>query len=625
MCPDPSRAVDQTRRGLQGSAAFAVIALLCAAALAQQPVASVGHLIDPGPPTPPPRGTLPSERYGVTIDPQRNPWVLDAVDNGALLAEDAAKPSLPLRNGVGLSVDEAADSPFVVVEDIPKVGTLRYLVVRSPGAEAVRLHFADVRVAPGAELWVYSADLPQYRQAIFEGLGPFGNGEFWSTVLPGDTAVVEYLATPGLGGGWFRIDGAMHIYRPLFEPVHGDDATRGTCHNDVMCFPEWHPLHNATARITFITDFGSFLCSATLLNTEAGDRTPYLMTANHCISTDAEAQTLTAFWFYQKVSCGGANASSPTSDVADMLDSNAQVDWTLLMVEGALPSGLTWAGWTTDAIPDGVEVAGIHHPGGARKKISFGAKIRHPFGDPSNYHGVTWTSGTIQGGSSGSGLYRASDQLYIGVASHSEAPAGCDNADGPSGYGKFRNAQPVIANLLAAGSDDALEDDDTCATARAAEPGVLPGQIIKSVDEDWFRIRLGPGSDLTATLAHANAWGDVDMELHAGCGGPVVAVRAGGADVKTLTYTNAGATGDFYLRIFLGSDTRNSYALDLAFTPVCLGDLDGNGTVELDDLSILLHNFGSTSATPDQGDLDGDGRVVLADLALLLWAFGNTC
>ncbi len=58
----------------------------------------------------------------------------------------------------------------------------------------------------------------------------------------------------------------------------------------------------------------------------------------------------------------------------------------------------------------------------------------------------------------------------------------------------------------------------------------------------------------------------------------------------------------------------------------CVGDLDGDGSRGLSDLSILLSNFGIASgATPDQGDLDHDGDVDLSDLSSLLSVFGSPC
>lgn len=58
----------------------------------------------------------------------------------------------------------------------------------------------------------------------------------------------------------------------------------------------------------------------------------------------------------------------------------------------------------------------------------------------------------------------------------------------------------------------------------------------------------------------------------------------------------------------------------------CPGDLNGDSSVDLNDLTTLLSNFGTPSgATPEQGDINGDGAVDLSDLTLLLSAFGTIC
>lgn len=63
-----------------------------------------------------------------------------------------------------------------------------------------------------------------------------------------------------------------------------------------------------------------------------------------------------------------------------------------------------------------------------------------------------------------------------------------------------------------------------------------------------------------------------------------------------------------------------------AFVTDCIGDLDGDRSVGLSDLTLMLAHFGTVSgATLEDGDIDADGDVDLADLTQLLSAFGTIC
>lgn len=58
----------------------------------------------------------------------------------------------------------------------------------------------------------------------------------------------------------------------------------------------------------------------------------------------------------------------------------------------------------------------------------------------------------------------------------------------------------------------------------------------------------------------------------------------------------------------------------------CFGDLNGDNSIDLADLSALLANYGMMSgATYSDGDLDGNGAVDLSDLSALLSVYGTTC
>jgi hypothetical protein len=53
----------------------------------------------------------------------------------------------------------------------------------------------------------------------------------------------------------------------------------------------------------------------------------------------------------------------------------------------------------------------------------------------------------------------------------------------------------------------------------------------------------------------------------------------------------------------------------------CAGDVDGDGTVNVDDVVAVILAWGDTG--PNAADLDGDQLVGAADLSLILTYYGS--
>lgn len=507
-----------------------------------------------------PARPVPSRRFG--IDLQAVPQiVLAAPDRQALLAEDETRKGLlkALRFGVGRSLAlGAADGHWYDLR-----GGARLWVAEVSSAEALglRVHFSRVRLPAGAELAVYAPSGPETRRvtATYGAAGP-RRGDFWTRTFPGDRVRIEYLAPRGVAGRDipFMVDGLQHVYRNPAAEISQAEKAAGRCNNDVSCHPEWGDVARAVAGIGVI-DRDSLFCSGTLLNTQRQDFTPYYLTASHCLYSDEQARNAEIYWFYQTPECGAAAPSLtgvPSSVGARLLGTHPDTDFTLLLIEGVLPPGVSWAGWTTEPAPEGATVTGIHHPSGDYKRISFALRPSEVCRNP-NLVRVHWTNGPIEPGSSGSGIFRDDTQqlfgqLFLGISDCGSLGWSC--------YGNFSLTYPRIQGYLREGPDDPSEPNDTCARPRPVRTGTLRGLTVKLNDTDWYRINVPRGRTLTVTLSFLQSEGDIDAKLYSRCAPQPLAISEGTGDTEVLTFTNRGRQPvPLSWQVYLASDTRASY------------------------------------------------------------------
>ncbi len=98
---------------------------------------------------------------------------------------------------------------------------------------------------------------------------------------------------------------------------------------------------------------------------------------------------------------------------------------------------------------------------------------------------------------------------------------------------------------------------------------------------------------------------------------PINGTFIGYPEGSTVSATHAGQTYNFTLS-YVGGDGNDMVLI------ACLADGSGDGTVDFDDLNLVLSNWGMTG-TNIPGDLDGSGTVDFDDLNLVLNTWGASC
>jgi hypothetical protein len=366
-----------------------------------------------------------------------------------------------LRIGVvrplSLPLNPLTDSTAYTVAE----GEVNVSAVTTEGALYTRVHFQGMSLPPGARVFVYSANKPDEFHGPYEGHGPSADGTFWTPPLTGDTVVIEYVTAPGtqVKGTPFLVSEVSHTFKNAF----GINDAAGSCNIDVTTQTPWLTLAKSVGMLDFIDDEidpeGNrfvVICTGTLLNDSANDQIPYVLTANHCIDSPTEAQSVIVYWNY--LTGENKNSGTQTTFGSDLLATGTSSDFTLLRLTGPLPGGLFFSGWDATSFGSStISVSGIHHPNGSHKRISFGntnstncSVIGLP-GPCQNFTGVTWSSGTTEVGSSGSGLWKIDNTNVTNsklVGTLNGGLAACDNLSGSDYYGRFSSTYQSISSFL---------------------------------------------------------------------------------------------------------------------------------------------------------------------------------
>lgn len=379
-------------------------------------------------------------------------------------------PGVPLQVGVAREVaalhSSARMQKAVDWEALPGGGHVAAIAIDAGNARAIRLgirvfslpHELRLRILDGRQAEILdiagAAVIRQLQTNQEAGEYTEAARTWWSPVVEGSRIELELEIPPGIrpDAVQFAIPFISHLaFSPETLNNVGDALP---CHNDVRCEPGWSSASRSTVHMVYTESSGnSYLCTGTLLNdTDSRTSIPYLLSANHCFSTQTAASSLQTYWFFYASACDTHQLYDGYRILrggADLLYASAETDTLFLRLKEAPPTGAVFAGWQTTLPTQGAGIVGIHHPQGDLQKISFGAVdgyaacydgadgffyCNSSSSASANHIKVTWNSGTTEGGSSGSALFNAGK--YVIGTLHGGTPfATCAGDD--SYYGRF--------------------------------------------------------------------------------------------------------------------------------------------------------------------------------------------
>jgi lysyl endopeptidase len=351
--------------------------------------------------------------------------VLPAVDNQKLLVSSLTefnKPQFlkPLRFAYPFEVnlDPTNSGAWGISEDGYQVWQVE---IKSEGAFSLNLKFEDFRLPPSARLFIFNSGLKQLLGS-FTVLNNDSSRIFAVSPVQGDDIFVQYEIPPSFERRRdFRITRVNHDYLNILKA--GDRRPLGTvaggCNLDINCgaASNWAKVKEAVCRV--IID-GVELCTGTLLNNTSENKIPYVLTANHCISSHGTNFSTVFLFNYESPYCGSIDGDVTNSLSGSVLKASFDsLDFALLQLNiSKIPSTFRpyYAGWNrTGNIPD--SVATVHHPQGDIKKIAIDrnspviASYNSEYTKNGFWKTLKWEVGTTEKGSSGAPYFNPQLQM----------------------------------------------------------------------------------------------------------------------------------------------------------------------------------------------------------------------
>lgn len=333
------------------------------------------------------------------------------------------------------------------------------LGVKSTGAYSLNFTFSKFNIPSNAELYIYGSKKTSNIVA-FTNIHNKESGILPIQPIEGDIVIFEYTEPKiVLFEGELIVGKVGHDYKNILKFLKdGEFGASVVCNVDINCTQgnAWQNEKQSVCRIMYNN---KELCTGVLINNIYNNGTPFVLTANHCISTNAFANNAVFVFNYESPSCEGGDGSvsqflqgaTVRSTLAYNSSTKTGSDFTLLELSIALGSSYQpyYSGWNKNTIA-ATNSTGIHHPRGDVKKICIeNNTLLSAIYDPPTVNINTngdhwmvsdWDVGITEQGSSGSPLYNQNHRI-VGQL-HGGASECIDSGDNglPDWYGKFSSS-----------------------------------------------------------------------------------------------------------------------------------------------------------------------------------------
>ncbi|HEC44730.1 MAG TPA: T9SS type A sorting domain-containing protein [Bacteroides sp.] len=372
------------------------------------------------------------------------------------LPEENAQDRALYRVAIGNEVDIelSRDGHW---ESIPGEGRVCRLNIRSAGAKAIHIFFEEYALPEGGELFIYNKDQSRILGA-YTASNNRPSGKLAIQAIPGEEICIEYFEPEGADfPAVLRIGNIGHNYREniLYDVSGFGDSQK--CNKDINCTQaaDWQTEKRAVCKILYKKNNDNYyLCTGALINNARNDGSPYFLTANHCVSSNTEAESIVLYFNYESPTCNGPEGSDKqTVSGSSILATTYRLDFSLVELSEKPPLSYEpwYAGWDArDQPPD--KVVTIHHPAGDVKKISSFTKspvtgdftYLYDYDDSTHWYINDWTLGITEGGSSGSPLFNSKGQI-VGDLTGGSSVSNCTSSD--AYYAKFSDSWADYTNL----------------------------------------------------------------------------------------------------------------------------------------------------------------------------------